>query len=315
MMEEMVYRQRWEWREFGTRMIANTTAVTGAWCEIVVLTAATFTTLTMEGATGTWTGVAFPVGFIIRGKITAITLTSGSVLAVNAEAQRATLTTALSGTNNDLVFSARLAGAKGNGISVAYINPGTPNAALSVGLVARAITVNLATDAGTSQVETATVASGATASANVIVTVTAAAVTGSPLATNVAVTNGDTAAVVAGKIRTALGLVAAITSVYTVGGSSATVTLTRTVPTADDATLNIGINGSTNGTGVTDAGTSANTTAGVAPAITSTALQVELAMEANERIADLVTIANSGADNGSGVVTAMAAANLAGGAG
>jgi hypothetical protein len=315
MVEEMLLRQRLEWREFGTRNIANTTAFTGVWCEIVVITAATFTTLTMEGSTGTWTGVAFPVGHVIRGKITAITLTSGSIQAVNAEPQRATLTTSLSGANNDLVFSARLAGSRGNGISIAYVNPGTPSAALSVGVVARAITVNLATDAGTSQVETATVASGATASANVIVTVTGTALTGSPLATNVAVTNGDTAAVVAGKIRTALGLVAAISDVYTVGGSSATVTLTKTVATANDATLNIGIDGSTNSTGVTNAGTSANTTAGVAPAITSTAALIEAALEANERIADLITITNSGADTGAGVVTAMAATNLAGGAG
>lgn len=118
--------------------------------------------------------------------------------------------------------------------------------------------------AAVSQIETATVAGGATASANIIVTVTAAGLTGSPLATNVAVLNGDTAAQVAGKIRTALGLVSAITSLYTVGGSSATVTLTKTSPVANDATLNIAIDGTTNSTGVPDAATSANTTAGVA---------------------------------------------------
>jgi hypothetical protein len=199
MVEEMLLRQRLEWREFGTRNIANTTAYTGVWCEIVVITAATFTTLTMEGSTGTWTGVAFPVGHVIRGRITAITLTSGSIQAVNAEPQRATLTTALSGANNDMVFSARIAGSKGNGISIAYVNPGTPSAALSVAVVARAITVNLATN----------------------------------------------------------------------GGSS----------------------------------------------ITSTAAEVKAALEANERIADLITIANSGADTGAGVVTALTATNLAGGAG
>ena len=113
------------------------------------------------------------------------------------------------------------------------------------------------------QVETATVGGAATASANVIVTVTSAAVTGSPLATNVAVTNGDTAATVAGKIRTALNAVAAITSVFTVGGSSTTITLTRITSAANDGTLNIAINGTTNTTGVPDAASSANTTAGV----------------------------------------------------
>jgi hypothetical protein len=57
------------------------------------------------------------------------------------------------------------------------------------------------------QVETATVGGAATASANVIVTVTSAAVTGSPLATNVAVTNGDTAATVAGLIYLDISLI------------------------------------------------------------------------------------------------------------
>ncbi len=113
------------------------------------------------------------------------------------------------------------------------------------------------------QVETATVGGAATASANVIVTVTSASVSGSPLATNVAVTNGDSAATVAGKIRTALAAVAAITAVFTVGGSSATVTLTNLASAANDATLNIAIDGTTNSTGVPNAASSANTTAGV----------------------------------------------------
>ena len=113
------------------------------------------------------------------------------------------------------------------------------------------------------QVETATVTGGATASANVIVTVTGSGITGSPLATNVAVLNGDSASDVGGKIRTALNAVTAITSVYTVGGSGADITLTRITAAANDATLNIAIDGTTNSTGVPDAATSANTTAGV----------------------------------------------------
>lgn len=115
-----------------------------------------------------------------------------------------------------------------------------------------------------SQVETATVGGAATASANVIVTVTAANITGSPIATNVAVINGDTASQVATKIRTALDAVAAITSKYTVSGATTEVILTSNTALANDATLNIAIDGSTNSTGVPDAATSANTTAGIA---------------------------------------------------
>lgn len=117
------------------------------------------------------------------------------------------------------------------------------------------------------QVETATVvaAAGATSSGNLAVTVTAAAVVGSPLAVQVPLVTGThtTAALIAAAIRTALQAVAAITSQYTVGGTGATVTLTR-LPYRDganDATLNIAIAA---GLGVSAAATSANTTAGVA---------------------------------------------------
>lgn len=113
------------------------------------------------------------------------------------------------------------------------------------------------------QVETATVGGAATADADVIVTVTAAGMTGSPKAINVAVENGDSAATVAGLIRAALAADSAVAALFTVGGSSATVTLTRITSAANDATINIAIDGTSNTTGVPDAASSANTTAGV----------------------------------------------------
>lgn len=222
--------------------------------------------------------------------------------------------TNLAGANNDLRFVAVTAGVAGDSITVAYVNPGTPSAALSVSAVGSAITVNLATNAGTAQVETATVGSGASASADVIVTVTGAGITGSPLAVNVAVTNGDTAAQVATKIRAALNATAAITALYTVGGTGADVTLTKTVAAANDGTLNVAIDGTTNSTGVADAASSANTTAGVAPAITSTAAQVKAALEAYGAAVNLITVANKSGNDGTGVVTAMTATALTGGA-
>lgn len=117
---------------------------------------------------------------------------------------------------------------------------------------------------GVAQVETATVGGAASASANVIVTVTAAGMTGSPLAINVAVINLDSAATVAGKIRDALRAQTDITALFYVGGSGATVSLTRLTKADNDATLNIAIDGTTNSTGVPDAASSANTTAGAA---------------------------------------------------
>jgi len=57
---------------------------------------------------------------------------------------KATLTTSLTGTNNDLVFTAKRGGTWGNSIQVAYIDPGGTSADLSVVVSGFLITVNLA---------------------------------------------------------------------------------------------------------------------------------------------------------------------------
>ena len=121
------------------------------------------------------------------------------------------------------------------------------------------------TGAGVNQVETATAAGTITASGNATVIVTGDDITGSPLTVSVAVTNTDTAATWAGKVRTALNATAAITSLYTVGGSTTAITLTRILDRYNDGTLNISLANGTC-TGITTAATSANTTAGINPA-------------------------------------------------
>ena len=128
--------------------------------------------------------------------------------------------------------------------------------------------------AGTAQVETATAATTATGSGNITVTVTSAGMTGSPLAITVPILTGDTAAVWAGKVRTALDANATIAARFTVSGTTTAIVLTRkpgTVLTdgtetvnlllANDATLNIAIAAGT--TGVSGVVTSTDTTAGV----------------------------------------------------
>jgi len=140
------------------------------------------------------------------------------------------------------------------------------------------MTTNAATGswtAGAAQVETATAAGTITTAGNASVTVTAAGMTGSPKTLSVAVANGDTAATWAGKVRTALAADAAVAALFTVGGTTTAITLTRkptqtfTVPggtlglyVANDTTLNIALANGTSA-GITAAGTSANTTAGV----------------------------------------------------
>lgn len=119
---------------------------------------------------------------------------------------------------------------------------------------------------GTQQVETATAAGSVSGSGNATVTITSAILPGSPLAISVAVTNGDSAATWAGKVRTALAANATVTAFYDVGGSSTTIVLTARLAAANDTTLNIALANGTS-TGITTAATSTNTTSGVAPVL------------------------------------------------
>jgi hypothetical protein len=66
----------------GGQVINNTSPVTGNWTEIRVITAAVFTTLT--GNVTNVGSTSFPVGAVISGRFTAITLASGSVVAYHA---------------------------------------------------------------------------------------------------------------------------------------------------------------------------------------------------------------------------------------
>jgi len=121
------------------------------------------------------------------------------------------------------------------------------------------------TGAGVNQVETATAAGTITASGNATVIVTGDDIVGSPLTVSVAVLNADTASAWAQKVRAALSAVSAITSLYTVGGSTTAISLTRIVKRYNDSTLNISLANGTC-TGITTAATSVGTTAGINPA-------------------------------------------------
>ena len=121
---------------------------------------------------------------------------------------------------------------------------------------------------GTAQVETATAAGTASGNGNVAVTITSAIVAGSPLAISVPITSGDTASVWAGKVRTALAANLAIAKRFAVSGTSASIILTSRQAAANDSTLNIALANGSPSPGITPATTSADTTAGVADAVT-----------------------------------------------
>ena len=212
-------------------------------------------------------------------------------------------------TNQGIVYKAVTPGSGGNSITIALVNPGTPSAALSVGVASNAISVNLATGPGTAQVETATAAGTVSGSGNASIVVTGAGITGSPLTIPVAVVATDTPTIWAGKVRVVLAATAAITALYSVGGTGTAISLTEKVPNGNDGTLNVAIATGT-ATGITTAATSANTTAGVAPAITSTRQQVALAVNASLTARALVTAVDPGTST---VVTAVSATNLTGG--
>lgn len=60
----------------------------------------------------------------------------------------ASYTTSLTGTDNDLIFTAVKAGTEGNSLTIAYIDPSANNAALSLDWTYPDLVVNLATGAG-----------------------------------------------------------------------------------------------------------------------------------------------------------------------
>lgn len=127
------------------------------------------------------------------------------------------------------------------------------------------LTKGSAPTSGTKQVETATVAGTVTLTGTAAVAITAAGMPGSPITVQVPVVNGDTATVVAGKIRAflqALGAADTLTLWFTWSGTSTAVIGTANASAANDATMNISVDNGTC-TGLTTAGTSANTTAGV----------------------------------------------------
>jgi hypothetical protein len=69
--------------QHGSEIVTGTGAgAAGPWSAIAMVAETTFSALTMSGGTGTFTGVAFPAGFVLYGPITAFTLTSGTCVAV-----------------------------------------------------------------------------------------------------------------------------------------------------------------------------------------------------------------------------------------
>ena len=65
----------------GVIPVTTTAAQTGPFTAIQFAESGTLTSIAGFGISGTWTGITFPSGFVIRGRITSFQLASGKALA------------------------------------------------------------------------------------------------------------------------------------------------------------------------------------------------------------------------------------------
>ena len=104
---------------------------------------------------------------------------------------------------------------------------------------------------GTRQVMTATVATPSAADGDVVVTVTAAGMTGTPKDVTVTVENGDTVGDVAALLAAALAADANVGAYFDITAAGAVVTLTRKTHAANDPAMALAVKTDASNTGVT----------------------------------------------------------------
>lgn len=236
----------------------------------------------------------------------------------------AALTTALTGTNNDIVYTADAAGLAGNDITIEYNStnrePGQSAAVCHTS--GNAITVDLKTSAGVKATATLT-SSGVFQDAETVTideveyTFKTALSTGPTVAYEVLI--GATAAASLDNLKSAVNLTAGIGTTYSTGTEiHPTVTATTN---ADDSQVFEAKTLGAAGNLIASTETTANNAFGDTVfaggedinQVLSTADEVKTAVEADTAAAALVGVADAGGNDGSGVVTVMAATNLTGG--
>lgn len=220
------------------------------------------------------------------------------------------------GANNDVLYTANVAGSPGNDITVQYIDPGLASQALRVDVFERtAIRVYLATDAAKAITSTAALVLAAVNAhwmASHLVTALVGDGAGAGVVTAIAETHlaggADMDATHAELTIAPAGDNNDVTWRATVGGEAGNdITIAYVDPGAPDQALGVGVVGSA---------ITVNLATGAAPgaAITSSANDIIAEVAATPAAAALVWGEPHGADTGAGVVTAMAAAPLMGGA-
>jgi len=161
--------------------------------------------------------VAEAVG--VSGQAITVTLRATSSVA-------ATLSTNLTGTNNDLDYTAVTAGSGGNSITIAYVNPGVETATESVSVSVKAITVTLRSVSSVlstaTQVKAAIDASAAAAALVTVANKAANDGTGAVIAlTATALTGGSSTLSTATQVKAAIEANTAGNALVTIANKSA----------------------------------------------------------------------------------------------
>lgn len=230
---------------------------------------------------------------------------------ITTPAVAATGTINPAGANNSLDVTAVVAGLAGNAITIVGVDTAVPSQALAFELSGSQITAKLALDAGTQQQETCTVVGTITLAGTVTWTFTSA-LTGE-ITGEVDVEDGAVNGEVAALIHAALEAHETITEHFGIFLTGADIDIAPLVAAANDPTLNLAYANGT-ATGLTDDATSTNTTAGVAPAITTTGDLFKAGAAADAAVAALISLVDSAANDGSGLMAAFAVVTLASGA-
>jgi len=67
----------------GFSLVTALTAQTGQWCKLTTVAATTFSSITGNGISGTWSATSIPAGITITGPITGFQMSAGAVIAYN----------------------------------------------------------------------------------------------------------------------------------------------------------------------------------------------------------------------------------------
>lgn len=239
-------------------------------------------------------------------------------------AAKAAMTTALTGTNNDMVFTADANGIAGNNITIEYTNtrraPGLAAAESSTS--GSTITVDMKTSAGVKATGTLT-SSGVFQNdetvtiGTTVYTFKTALSTGPAVAYEVLI--GASAAASLDNLKSAVNATAGVGTTYSTGTLiHPTVTATTN---ADDSQVFEAQTLGTAGNAIATTETTANNAFGAVTLtggeeinqVLSLASEVKTAIEADAAAAALVDVTNAGGNDGTGVVTVMAATPLTGG--